>query len=1703
MSSKRLTRATSRIMLFSKNTNKAPARMKEVVNITGRLELLESTWKEYLEAYAEWDDADGDYDEEEYNAVEEGYEIARDELRAKLQQVAPAAPAPREVAAPGHAIEGGIRMKAIEVPEFSGDIDEWVSFRDLFSSIVVRNNNVADVQRLQYLRTACKGQAAEIIRNIALTDGNFQVAWAALVKRYENERRLVSRLIERMLDLPSIKAECPDELGGLLDGTNQALDALKVLHQPVEHWDSVLVVQTVRKLDNKTRMLWELSVASTTNMSTYAELDAFLSGVLRSLETIKEGSSIASEPNWSSSGANATYNRRTVRTHVVESRNLECMMCKGAHALYRCPTMLTKTVEARREFVDQTRICWNCLGSKGHASQNCASRFRCAICNERHHTLLHLQVAGSSSGRQNPFGTNRRPAISNEDAAVSTNVCQSTAATGVLLPTAYVMLAANNGRRIKVRALIDQASEATLVTERVVQMLAASKMTANTLVKGVGGAYAGATASCVTLVVTTCLENDKKSVNVTALVMTKVTSKLPSRSLTRTQWPHLEQLPLADPYFDQPGDIDILLGANVFAEILMNGVCRGGRDDVVAQETIFGWIVTGRAMAAPMETVVTMHVQLDGLLQKFWEQEEVPKKSMLSVDDAACEALYSATTTRAADGRYVVDLPFRQGGRELGESQFNAVRRLLQMEKRGVKYPEMYAGYREFMRSYLSLKHMELIPPNEVDIEPHCYLPHHAVFKPESTTTKLRVVFDATAATTNGKGLNALLLTGPRLQETLSSILLRWRKYKIAISADVEKMYRQIWVRPAHQDYQRIVWRETADLPVQHYRLKTVTYGTASAPYMAVRTMQQLADDERQMFPRAAEVVRNDFYVDDCLSGTDTLRDAIALKDELIGLMTAGGMRLMKWSSNSSDLLRTLPDDHIECRAPLCFDEDESIKALGIRWYPLSDEFRYKVHVPVERKELTKREMLSEIARLFDPLGLLSPIIITAKIQVQKLWLTGLGWDEMLPDDVSSTWRRFQRDLHLVEGVRIPRWCHTTARCSLELHGFSDASLLAFAACVYARVRREDGTVTVTLLAGKTKVAPIKQQCIPRLELNGAVLLARLLQECRRALRCEDAEVFAWTDSTTVLAWLRKHANVWPTFVANRVSEVQTTMDATQWRHVPGVDNPADVASRGIMPADIESHPLWWSGPVWLMGEREGWPKQTPLVVDEKLLETKTEISCLVVQKETMFELATRFSSWTRLLRVTAYLRRVIPLKRRRERALHADEIEEARRCWLRLAQTYEFGDVAQAIDDIVLLRRYRLTKLNPFIDDSGLMRVGGRLKNANVPYDERHPVILPTKNPITDLIVVYTHERAFHSGPQNTIGQMHQRYWMLCERGRVRQLLAKCVTCVRARPQAQRQLMGNLPAARVRPARAFLHTAIDYAGPIWTRTAKGRGHQAHKAWVAVFVCFSTKAVHIELVSELSTVAFLAAYRRFTARRGACSDVYCDNGTNFVGADRELRAQLRAAMTDEVWRAELSSCGTRFHFSPPGAPHFNGLAEAAVKMAKSAMRKVVGESKLTFEEMVTFLAQVEAALNSRPICALPSDGDVECVLTPGHFLIGQPLTAVPEPNIVDDRTPTNRWHMLQHMVQHFWRRWGREYLHQMQQRHKWAQPMTDVKIGDVVIVHDNLLHNTQWKTGRVIDVHPGTDGLVRVATVKTTGGTLKRAVVRLSVLPIN
>lgn len=340
--------------------------------------------------------------------------------------------------------------------------------------------------------------------------------------------------------------------------------------------------------------------------------------------------------------------------------------------------------------------------------------------------------------------------------------------------------------------------------------------------------------------------------------------------------------------------------------------------------------------------------------------------------------------------------------------------------------------------------------------------------------------------------------------------------------------------------------------------------------------------------------------------------------------------------------------------------------------------------------------------------------------------------------------------------------------------------------------------------------------------------------------------------------------------------------------------------------------------------------------------------------------------------------------------------------------------------------------------------------------------------------------------------------------RNTVRLILHKCVKCHRFNSRAGQQLMANLPEARARPSKVFSHVGVDYAGPFWVKMSNGRGSKAYKGYVSLFICMSTKAIHLELVSELTAKAFIAAFKRFTAGRGQVSDLYSDNGTNFVLANKLLNCDVskRKSENEKICDA-IASKNINWHFNPPAAPSFGGLWEAGVRSMKQHLKKTIGEAKLCYEEFITILTQVEACLNSRPLCPVSNDSNDLEVLTPAHFLVGRQLTANPEPSLLNRNENTlGRWQLVQKMTQHFWRRWQDEYLVQLQQRPKWATAKKNVQVGQLVLITNDNQPPTQWPLGRIPSVHPGTDGAVRVVSIKTKSDHIKRPILRISPLPI-
>nr|XP_034174770.1 uncharacterized protein LOC117601734 [Osmia lignaria] len=696
---------------------------------------------------------------------------------------------------------------------------------------------------------------------------------------------------------------------------------------------------------------------------------------------------------------------------------------------------------------------------------------------------------------------------------------------------------------------------------------------------------------------------------------------------------------LADPEFHKPGKIDALLGNTLFFKLLSIGQIQLSSRALILQKTLLGWIVTGESNIQTLYRAPTLvnsfHVttSLDKTLNKFWEIEEFIDKQYLSAEERAAEDLFKQSTVRDADGRYCVRLPFNEQKQLLGNSREIAQKRFYALERKLHLDQDLLVRYSEFLKEYEDLGHMTQVIVNEVT--EGFYLPHHAVVKESSETTRVRVVFDASAKTSTGISLNDTLLNGPILQDTLYKLLLRFRSYTYVLTADIEKMFRQIRVHPDDRIFQRILWRDSRDQPVKTYQLNTVTYGTASAPFLAVRCLQQLANDEQHKFPLAAAIFKRDFSMDDLLTGASTREEALKIRDEAISLARLGGFNLRQWTSNDVELIQDLELSNHE--RTLSLDIDETRKALGIGWNPRTDNILYTIRATESTPRPTKRTILSQIAQLFDPLGLLGPVIVRAKIIMQQLWKANITWDESVPQSILTMWVEFRQELPHLNKFSIPRKTIIDNPTTIQLHGFADASESAYGACIYLRSVNKLGDCKVSLLCAKSRVAPVKTISLPRLELCAAKLLANLFKEVIRALNHLRIErVVLWSDSTITLHWIKTPPHLLKTFIANRVSEIQEQTDIQAWRHISSAENPADFISRGLTPIQILNNQLWLKGPHWLSHREETWPFIKLPTID---VPEKRNLNVLLTTIDASY-LVDRFSSIRKLNRVLAYILR-------------------------------------------------------------------------------------------------------------------------------------------------------------------------------------------------------------------------------------------------------------------------------------------------------------------------------------------------------------------------------------------------------------------------------------------------------------------------------
>lgn len=1215
---------------------------------------------------------------------------------------------------------------------------------------------------------------------------------------------------------------------------------------------------------------------------------------------------------------------------------------------------------------------------------------------------------------------------------------------------------------------------------------------------------------------------------------------LPIRVLDYHKFKNVTNTPMADPYFWKPEQVHIVLGAGFFAKMIISVVGRT-LDGTSILETEMGIVIFG-TYAHEMEECVQLAMpaieynqteQLDKLLERLWQADQIDDCSNMSIEEKEVEEHFVRTHFRDHTGRFVAQIPLIENLNDIGSSRQIALKRYMYNERKRMESLELNEIYVEKMREQITLGYMQLATESPNANEIVYYIPYHCIAKNN------RIVYDASCKTDKGISLNDIQKLGAKLQMDLHWILSRMRRHRFVIYADIKRMFNQVCLARNQWNLQRIFWRENNREPLREYWLTVIIFGMKSSPFIAVRSVIQSAREKQELYPKAAKAIEEDFYMDDCATGANTESEAIQLAKEMDIILKGAGFELRQWKSNSKLVVQAMDS---EMETSMLFPSGEEATILGLKWLMDSDQFTFVVKTPTIDGELTKRKIVSLVAQLYDPNGYVAPIVVKGKIIIQDLWRLGIDWDDVLPIEMERKCRDYWKDIINLERFTIDRWLGTGDGTKLQIHGFSDSGKPAFGAVLYVRAEHPNGTVTCNLLMSKARVAPLKTVSIPRLELNAAELLSRLLKSTLSRMEWSSIDYVLWMDSSVAYYWLRKVPRELKTYVANRVSSIQSNTNVNRWNHINGIDNPADLLTRGISSSELVNNKLWLHGPEWLVLPPSQWPKSS--IMKEISNEVSEEI-WKEIQGESNVFAVTDFNGFLRIgitgtkqnvplleytgklekaINIICYAKRFIDIwlnkskrkpKRRRTRKENVElqftppSLNEQAKAMeyllIKTQQEYFNKELTALTNGQRLPERSNLEPLKPILDSNGLLRVGGRLDRANIDYEMKHPVIVPNGSRLAYLIIDYTHRKLKHAGIQAMTQNIRERYWIPKIRNELRNYVHKCVTCVRFNARMESQLMSELPAERVQAGKPFLYTGVDYAGPFEVKMVSGDDSDCRKkCWVAIFVCLRTRAVHIDIVTDMTGIAFIACYERFVARRGRCEKIFSDNGTPFVATSKELRKALESWL-DRDMLEHLYSRGTEWNFMTPAAPHQGGIYEAAVKSMKFHLKRIVGMKVLPYEQLLTLLLQIEAILNSRPLHPLNDDPSDIQALTPGHFLIGEPLL-LPLPFCIDPRpntTGVRLWKDRQNMIKHFWQRWHSEYLTTLQERKKWRREKENVKVGQIVVLRSENFPPACWALGRIAEVLPSKDGLIRNVIVQTATNRLKRAVQKICILPVD
>ena len=1716
----------------------------DIVNLDEKRDKLKDLFKDFEEACATFEEGIQDCNELDkcdayFSEVQDNFIKALEQVKTVKQHnmCDPDSVKPQGVTQSGtfdmERLVSAINMPKVEIEVFNGNPMKYHQFMRAFD-LNVHDMRCDENMKLTRLLQYCSGSARDALEGCMLIGGKtgYDKARKILEERFGDPHMITERIVINLRRGKPVKSA--PELLRLSDELSNASMILTDLNMTHEVAPQSVIVDILERTPFYVQQKWQKRALGIKKGSgsypKFQDLCEFVSDIAneatdpvygqhyprrdKSAHKINLATSNVldlsnkAKNQFDTKGSGPDNTPSSVRTGTYAKPETQCVLCGVRHRLWHCDRFKSLSVSERLKLVEQHKLCHNCL-LPTHTTASCGKKSVCFVegCGQRHTMYLHVDAADKSAGT-----------------TVAASNCFTFTNKTCYMPIVKVKVNDSDF----VYAVLDTASTNTFCTRALVDKLGIHGKTESYRLCTLNDSKPEKTES-----VSLSVESpDGDHMHMTGVY---VVPNIPVASATVdvNMFDHLRDLHLAD-YTDND-TVDLLIGQDHFEALMPLEVRRGNPGEPFAFRSCLGWCLSGRVPTNRVSCAVVSHFittaplsepsPLEMDIDRLWQLENDGLERVgFSQEDHEVIRFWDEHCKK--DGfHYELPIPWKNPDEPIPNNVYVAKSRLKSLVKKLAR-DDLYDRYEKEIDKLLEKNYAEEVPESEIESSDSgkiWYLPHHAVIS-EKKPGKVRVVYDC-ASQFHGKSLNDRCFQGPDLVNKLLFVLLRFRLHQYAIQADIEAMYNQIRIPLYDRNALRFLWLRNGE--IVHYRMKTHLFGgiwcSSSSAYALRRTVHDCKDVE----PLVKDTVEKAMYVDDCLKCVSNKQDAKLVVTRVPEILHSGGFNLTKFIVNDKSLMCQIDPDRRAVEID-DFSPQSQGKVLGVKWNIFTDEFYFDVNydiIPIF--SVSRRKILSIVSSIYDPLGFVGPLILPGKLIFQDTTRLKVPWDDIVNPDIEMKWKLWIETLTDIGKLRIPRCVKPSDfdfDAVIELHHFADASLQAYGACSFVRCINKDGKIHTQLLISKSKLAPIHQSTIPRLELQAAVIAAKLDSMLRGELDiCIDGSYF-WTDSQIALSYIKNKTRRFHVFVENRVSVIRKITDVNNWNHVGSKDNPADFLTRSKGLSVDRLNELWFQGPDWLRNYKCDWPKQPysfnvsdedpevkSLRLPNRVISNNSHlilagcssgepVNCAALavpdtDKGPVSLITSHFSDWVKMQRALAWMIRFVQYLRNKNSCktgcLTVDEIRTARIILIRFSQRQCYPNELHKLSrGHCVNKSSSLRSLNPYLDSDGVMCVGGRIHR-------QHPYVIPHNHSIAEAIVWYYHNRS-HAAVEWTLSLVREHFWIVRARPLVKRVIYKCMTCkmLYARPQIQK--MADLPDERLQSHKpVFSNIGVDLFGPIIVKNYRTE----LKRYGCVFTCLASRALHIEKLNSLDADSFINAFRRFVARRGLPEKAFSDNGTNFVSGEKELRVAFNEIARCPAVMTFMVAKNIEWSFIPPSAPHMGGIWERMVGVIKRVLAAVLKDvSRFNDEMLETFFCEVENIVNGRPLTKVSEDPNDSSPLTPNHLLIMRQGPSLPPGRFSDSDLYRRRWRHVQHVADSFWRQWLRLYLPELQKRIKWNDATRNIAVGDLVLVAGENTPRGLWPLALVKEVSVGRDGLVRSVKVRTRATELVRPVTKIVLL---